>query len=210
MRDTFIGQTYDDVMEAIAQNPLLNVPYEYPVYSNTGIDLLGLSNIAANKLSSNDPAAEPQTHKELIKRDIFDPLGFNSSFFQVPSAGSPLLKHMAVASKASEWVDTWLGDMDDPAGGQYSSLSDLAILMKTLLSPTARGGVIAATVVREWLRPLHVWGDSQQQVGAPWEITSLGDFRTYAKGMHIPLSHVSAIMLTSSCTPRRKSAGASL
>lgn len=190
MRDTFIGHSYEDVMEAISKNPLVNVPYEFPIYSNTGIDLLGLSNIAANKLSSSDPTAEPQTHKELIERDIFSPLGFNSSFFQVPPAGSPLRKHMAVASKDSEWVDVWLGDMDDPAGGQYSSLSDLAILMKTLLSPTARGGVIPTAVVREWLRPLHVWGNSQQQVGAPWEITSLGDFRTYTKGMLDTLHHL--------------------
>ncbi|KAF5325427.1 hypothetical protein D9619_009769 [Psilocybe cf. subviscida] len=178
--------TYEGVMEAISQNPLVNVPYEFPIYSNTGMNLLGLSNIAANKLFSNVSAAEPQTHRDLIQRDIFNPLGFNSSFFQVPPAESPLLKHIAVASKDSEWVDLWLGDVDDPAGGQYSSLSDLAIFMKTLLSPTARGGVISASVVREWLRPLHVWGNSQQQVGAPWEITSLGDFRTYTKSGNLP------------------------
>lgn len=191
MKDTLIGESYEDVMEAISQNPLVNVPYEFPIYSNTGINLLGLSNIAANKLFSNTSATEPQTHKELVKRDIFEPLGFKSSFYQVPPTGSPLRKHIAVASKDSEWVDVWFGDVNDPSGGQYSSLSDLSILMKTLLSPTARGGVIPASAVREWLRPLHVWGNSQQQVGAPWEITSLGDFRAYTKGIH----HVITILL---------------
>ena len=45
---------------------------------------------------------EPETHRELIKRDIFDPLNMNSSFYRVPN--SPLREHIVVPSKNSEWA----------------------------------------------------------------------------------------------------------
>lgn len=172
----------------MSTNPLINTPYNYPVYSNTGVGLLGVANVEANKLASTNPSAEPQTHKDLLQRDIFDPLGFNSSFFRVPGPDSPLRKHIAVSSVRPGWVDQSMGDVYDAAGGQYSSLSDLAMLMQTLLSPTGRGGVLPASVVREWLRPLHVWGDSPHQVGAPWEISSIANFKAYAKGYSISSS----------------------
>ena len=60
--------------------------------------------------------------------------------------------------------------------------------MKTFLSPTAEGGLISPTVVREWLRPLHVWRDGMNEVGAPWEIRKLSDeLRLYSKGMLLTL-----------------------
>ena len=74
-------------------------------------------------------------------------------------------------------------DVDDPAGGQYSSLADLEALMKTLLSPTAQGGLLPVRVIREWLHPLYVWGSTNQQVGAPWEILDLNGVQGYAKGV---------------------------
>jgi len=177
------NHSYSKVMEALSKYPLVNAPYQYPVYSNTGINLLGLSNVAANRMASSNASAEPQTHKELVKRDIFEPLGLKSSFFRTP--GSPLREHIAVPAKVSEYADFSFGDVDDPAGGQYSSLGDLVTLMKTFLSPTARGGVISAHVMREWLHPLYVWGSSTQQVGAPWEILSPAGKQAYTKGNHI-------------------------
>lgn len=90
-------------MKALSQYPLVNMPDSYPIYSNGGMALLGLSNIAANKLANpNHSADEPQVHKELVKRDIFDPLNMNSSFYRVPD--SPLREHIAVASQNSEWA----------------------------------------------------------------------------------------------------------
>jgi len=179
----FPNHSYSKVMEALSKYPLVNPPYQYPVYSNTGINLLGLSNVAANRIASSNASAEPQTHKELVKRDIFDPLGLKSSFFRTP--GSPLREHIAVPAKYSESADFSFGDVDDPCGGQYSSLGDLVTLMKTFLSPTARGGVIPAHVMREWLRPLYVWGSSTQQVGAPWEILSVAGKQAFTKGNQI-------------------------
>ena len=114
-------------------------------------------------------------------RDIFDPLGMHASFYRMPD-DEAVRGHMAIPSTNSEWADIPLGDVLDSSGGQYSSLADLVTLMKTLLSPTTRGGLIPASVAREWLRPLHTWGSGGQEVGAPWEITTLADAKAYTKG----------------------------
>lgn len=175
-----INQTLD----AVSQYPLVNTPYSFPVYSNTGFALLGLANIGAELQrfpSSSPPFERSITHRELVDRDIFQPLKMKSSFFRVPES-EELRAHIAVPSKDPEWADTSLGDVNDPAGGQYSSLKDLSTLMKTLLSPTGAGGVLPASVVREWLRPIHVWGTGSEKVGAPWEAQSLAGVTAYAKG----------------------------
>lgn len=177
----FPETSYGELMDAVSTFPLVNLPYEYPIYSNTGMGLLGLANVAANKLASATLDDEPQTHKELLKRDIFDPLGMHASFYRMPDDAA-VRRHMAIPSTNSEWADIPFGDVLDSAGGQYSSLADLVALMKTLLSPTARGGLIPASVAREWLRPLHTWGSGGQEVGAPWEITTLADAKAYTKG----------------------------
>ncbi|KAL1664547.1 beta-lactamase/transpeptidase-like protein [Schizophyllum commune] len=178
----------EEVFKAIAELPLIVPQYEYPVYSNVGMDVLGIANVEANKLASESPDDEPQSHKDLIKRDIFEPLGLNSSFYVVPN--EKLAAHKALPKKDAEWADFVFGDTDDPAGGQFSSLRDLAALMKTFLSPTAEGGLISPTVVREWLRPLHAWRDGMNEVGAPWEIRKLSDeLRLYSKGGNLPGYH---------------------
>ncbi|KDR85444.1 hypothetical protein GALMADRAFT_234319 [Galerina marginata CBS 339.88] len=179
---------YDELMDSVAEYPLVNTPYLYPIYSNTGISLLGLSNLAANRLASANASAEPQTHKELLKRDIFDPLELNSSFYRIP-ASDKLRAHIAVPKTDADWADISLGDMSDAAGGQYSSLGDLATLMRTFLAPDAKGAVVSARVVNEWLRPLYVWGESTQRVGAPWEVLSLEGSTTYTKGGNLPGYH---------------------
>jgi CubicO group peptidase (beta-lactamase class C family) len=171
------------ILKAVAKYPLVNLPWSYPIYSNTAMALLGAANIAANKLASANPDSEPQTHEDLVNRDIFKPLGFDGSFFRVPV--SSVTKQVAVPKDNSGWADTWL-DGDDPAGGQYSSLKDLEALMQSLLSPSARGGVVSASVVREWLRPLHVWGPTKQEVGAPWEVMNIDNkFQAYTKGFSV-------------------------
>ena len=113
------------MLKAVAKYPLVNLPWSYPIYSNTAMALLGAVNVAANKLASANPDSEPQTHDDLIKRDIFKSLGFDGSFFRVP--GSPVAQQVAVPKDNSEWADIWL-DGDDPAGGQYSSLDRKSVV----------------------------------------------------------------------------------
>ncbi|KAF9535645.1 beta-lactamase/transpeptidase-like protein [Crepidotus variabilis] len=187
-REWLSNRTRSHMMKAISQYPLINKPWMYPIYSNTGIDMLGLSNVAANKLASSHPDKEPQTHKDLLKRDIFDPLGLTGSFYRVPD-DQIIRDRIAIPKNASHWADLIMGDADDPAGGQFSSLADLAKVMQTFLSPVARGGVIPAHVVSEWLRPVHVWGATKQQVGAPWEIDEVENVQYFSKGGNLPGYH---------------------
>ncbi|TFK36950.1 beta-lactamase/transpeptidase-like protein [Crucibulum laeve] len=181
-------RSYKKLLSSIAKYPLVNFPYQFPVYSNAGFDLLGLTNVAANKIAE-DSADGPDTHKDLLKRDIFDPMGLNGSFYRIPS--DPTLRgHIAVPSKDPEWADFLFDDSDDPAGGQYSSLSDLSIVMRTILSPTAEGGVVSEHVIREWLHPLYDWSGGIEQVGAPWEIKKLNNqIPLYTKGGNLPGYH---------------------
>ncbi|KIY51270.1 beta-lactamase/transpeptidase-like protein [Fistulina hepatica ATCC 64428] len=155
--------------------------YQFPVYSNAGMDVLGLANVAANKLAS-DGVDQSESHKDLVKRDIFDPLGMTSSFYRVPE-DQAIRDLIAIPAVDSDEADLNFGDAMDPSGGQYSSGRDLASIMKTFLSPTAEGGVVSDYVLREWLRPLHPWSDGTQEVGAPWEIRKIGnENRVYSKG----------------------------
>ncbi len=112
----FPETSYDELMGCRVYVPPRNLPYEYPIYSNTGMDLLGLANVAANKLASANPDDEPQTHKELLKRDIFGPLGMHASFYRMPDDAA-VRGHMAIPSMNSEWADIPLGDVLDSAGG---------------------------------------------------------------------------------------------
>ncbi|KAJ3573043.1 hypothetical protein NP233_g2675 [Leucocoprinus birnbaumii] len=128
---------YEDLIEAVNKYPLVNLPYDYPIYSNSGIDLLGLANVAANSRSAADPASEPQTHEDLIKRDIFEPLGLNSSFYRIPH-DSALVDDLAIPSENHEWADFTFDNADAPAGGQYSSLADLELILQSFLNPTKK------------------------------------------------------------------------
>lgn len=72
---------HGDFFRAIKTHHLMAPPLAYPSYSNTGFGLLGLVLVAANRAASKDPANEPSTYAELVKRDVFDPLGLTGSHF---------------------------------------------------------------------------------------------------------------------------------
>ncbi|KIY69156.1 beta-lactamase/transpeptidase-like protein [Cylindrobasidium torrendii FP15055 ss-10] len=180
------GATQKGMLEAIASEPLIAPPYSYPIYSNTGMDLLGIANLGAEKLSDELTSAE--SHNDMVKRDIFEPLGLNGSFYGAP--GSAHTEHLAVPKKSSELADFQFQNWTDPSGGQYSSLADLTKVMQSLLAPTQKGSVISEYVVREWLRPLHGWSDGFLEVGAPWEILKIRPgVRLYNKGGNLPGYH---------------------
>jgi CubicO group peptidase (beta-lactamase class C family) len=98
----FPKRDYAHLVESVNKYPLINLPYDYPIYSNTGMDLLGLANVAANNHSQAHPEIEPHTHEDLIKRDIFGPLKLNSSFYRVPYETAQA--DLAVPNKNHEWA----------------------------------------------------------------------------------------------------------
>ncbi|EGN94877.1 hypothetical protein SERLA73DRAFT_77610 [Serpula lacrymans var. lacrymans S7.3] len=161
--------THQDVYDAIAYDPLIAPPYTYPIYSNTGYSLLGITNVAANE--AFEGSGSPTTHAELVKRDIFDPLGLNGSSFFLTDVNKP---HVVVASVETLEADLDFGDATNPYGGQFSSISDLVKLMQTFLDPTRPESLISPYTVREWMRPMYVWPDNSA-VGALWEIFQAQD-----------------------------------
>ncbi|KAH7922968.1 beta-lactamase/transpeptidase-like protein [Leucogyrophana mollusca] len=162
--------TLEDIFKAISANQPVVPPYTYPVYSNTGFQLLGMANVAANRAFEGEDA--PSTHAQLIHRDVFGPLGFNGTSFLTTDANK---HHVAVASFYSHEVDQDFGDASNPSGGQMSSLSDLVKLMQVLIDPSRSESPVSPTSVREWMRPLHTWYDDFSEVGLVWEIESIRD-----------------------------------
>ncbi|KXN88763.1 Beta-lactamase-like protein 4 [Leucoagaricus sp. SymC.cos] len=124
-------RNYGQLVESVNKYPLINLPYDYPIYSNSGIDLLGLANVAANNHSGTNEEYEPRSHEDLIKRDIFNPLGLNS-FYRVPY-GTSLVDNLAVPKENHEWADFLFDNAAAPAGGQYSSLADLETVLQHFL-----------------------------------------------------------------------------
>nr|AAZ14924.1 beta-lactamase class C binding protein-like protein [Coprinellus disseminatus] len=174
--------TIEEPISAINQDPLVGLPYSTPVYSNVGFGLLGAVNIAANlKVNGDD---EPKTHKELIQRDIFDVFGLNSSMFRAPTDPPTRARLVVASGQNAIFAESLLGDVQDPAGGQYGTVSDLSKISQAILSPNAptRDLEYFPDIVREWLRPLYVFPDGTQAVGAPWEIS-------YIPSTSAPLDH---------------------
>ncbi|KAJ7651752.1 beta-lactamase/transpeptidase-like protein [Mycena polygramma] len=159
-----VDRNLEELLDAVATIPLATPQYTFPLYSNAGFDILGLSNVAAHNLATG----EETTHRQLMQDHVFDPLGLNSSFYVVPN--DRLAAQIAVPASYSEWADLAMHPVNDPSGGLYSSLADLTTVMQSFLSPEAM----------RWL----------QEVGAPWEIAKVGrEARLYSKGGNLPGYH---------------------
>jgi CubicO group peptidase (beta-lactamase class C family) len=77
--------TVQSILETIRSTPLVAPQWTYPIYSNTGFCVLGWANLAAAQMATAKEGLQPiHTFPQLMKRDIFGPLGMNSSFFSVP------------------------------------------------------------------------------------------------------------------------------
>ncbi|EIN12787.1 beta-lactamase/transpeptidase-like protein [Punctularia strigosozonata HHB-11173 SS5] len=178
------------ILNAVATYPIAIQPYAYPMYSNTGFDLLGMVNAGASRLGEGHK--KEKLYRELAKKDVLDALGLNASFFAFPYDDPTLAALVAIPKDTPEWAEQPLGTAMDSSGGQYSSLRDMIVTAQSLLAPSHNAGLLPEHVVREWLRPLHVWNDRSQEVGAPWEIHKFGKgdaVRVYTKGGSLPGYH---------------------
>lgn len=69
----------EDVLRDMPTHPFVASPWTLPSYSNTGLGVLGLALAAADRAASGRAVA--LTHAELLKRDVFDPMGLDGSHF---------------------------------------------------------------------------------------------------------------------------------
>jgi Beta-lactamase len=78
----------DNILRAIALRPLAFEPWTWPLYSNTGFNLLGWA--TAEAAGKNTSALLPESDQDktnwedLLRYDVFDPLEMKDSSFWVP------------------------------------------------------------------------------------------------------------------------------
>ncbi|TFK53103.1 beta-lactamase/transpeptidase-like protein [Heliocybe sulcata] len=155
------------VLAAINDLPPMVPPGAYPVYSNTGFSLLGMVNVAADAANIGSSGSGEITHDKLVQRDIFDPLGMNSSGYHVSQVHK---SRLAIPSNAPHEADWEFLDAMNPSGGCFSSLADLVRLMHSLLTTDSHHRVISSHSMKSWMRPLHPWYDDITEQGILWEI----------------------------------------
>ncbi|OCH88785.1 beta-lactamase/transpeptidase-like protein [Obba rivulosa] len=161
------------LFESIAEHHLVSPPYSYPSYSNTATGLLGLALVAANRAASQDPSHEPETYAELVKRDLFDPMGLHGSHFLATAEN----KHrVVVPSMEPEVADMDFLDSMNSAGGQFLSLSDSITVIQTLLNPDHPNSLLTRYTLDKWMQPVHDFEeDDWTQIGHIWEIVKARD-----------------------------------
>ncbi|KZT75175.1 hypothetical protein DAEQUDRAFT_761121 [Daedalea quercina L-15889] len=156
------------VLDSVTANRLVYLPGFYPSYSNTATGLLGSALVAANRFASGDPGKEPTEYADLVKRDIFDPMGLNGSHFLATEENKHLL---FVPLFESSVVDMDFLDVMNGAGGQWCSLSAAITFTSTLLNPRHPKSVLTPFTMRNWLRPTHSFEeDDWTESGLVWEI----------------------------------------
>lgn len=63
--------------------------------------------------------------------------------------------------------------MLDPAGGIFTSLADMELMIQMLLQASGDGSILNPATMREWLRPATALWDDEFEMGLPWEIFKL-------------------------------------
>ncbi|KAG9023656.1 hypothetical protein FRB95_012648, partial [Tulasnella sp. JGI-2019a] len=134
----FQGPSREEVLESIATIPLVVPQYTYPVYSNTGFNVLGWTLTAAANATA--------TYADLIARDVFGPLNLSGSSFNVTPENA---HRIAVPSTDPDFADLDATDVANASGGQYSSLRDLAKVMQTFLVPSREDSLLSPTSIKE-------------------------------------------------------------
>ncbi|KIO26859.1 hypothetical protein M407DRAFT_23917 [Tulasnella calospora MUT 4182] len=177
-----LPNTTEPILEMIKELPLVAPSYTYPIYSNTGFNVLGRAVAAA-------AGGKPEDYADFLHRDIFEPLGLSSAFNVTEKTAG----NVVVPALGSYQTDMAFWPYN-PAGGQFSSLKDLTKVMQTFLDPSRKESLLSPYAMREWLRPLHGFPDDITEVGAPWEIVKVPDTngnprRWYSKSGNLLTSH---------------------
>lgn len=153
--------TPDEVVQYLSGRNLMFAPGQRAAYSNAGFAVLGaaVASYRSSLMGTNESWAD------YVQNDIFGPLGMDRSFF---GPVSPDIAHSIGVPGVNNWADLVV-DGYNPAGGMWSSVSDLAsYLHQVWLSPTPR--LITTTQRRQSLQPRISLPDGKQQVGFGWEI----------------------------------------
>ncbi|KAF4949968.1 hypothetical protein FSARC_13329 [Fusarium sarcochroum] len=137
---------------AIKMHFPVEAPFETPIYSNIGYQLIGyaLENITGSK------------YPDILSRQLIKPLRLNSTTYFKP-ANDDFSVIPDTPSDSS--YDVEMGDAG-PAGSIYSSIADLRRIGQSILSYE----MLSPSQTRRWMKPQTFTADPNLAVGAPWEI----------------------------------------
>ncbi|KAI1069467.1 hypothetical protein LB507_008651 [Fusarium sp. FIESC RH6] len=140
-----------EILDGMKKSYPQTAPNERPAYSNMAFVLLGM-------------ALEEHTGKNFTQllKEVTDPLGMNNTF------ASPGDDDKAVIPPDSGWGSDY--ELNTPAGGLVSSLSDLSKFSHALLSRTLP---LTSSQINGWLKPASFAGNAHTLSGMPWEIVRL-------------------------------------
>ncbi|KAJ7725646.1 beta-lactamase/transpeptidase-like protein [Mycena maculata] len=159
------------LVRSVAENRIISPPFVWPIYSNAGTGLLGLSLLEADRVARN--VTEAVSYADLVRRDILDPLGMNGTHSLVSERNKDLI---VVPSIGPEVADQDLLDSMNPAAGQFLSLRDLVAVTQTLVDPEHPKSVIRKATMDKWLLPVHSFDeDDWTESGFIWEIIKAPD-----------------------------------
>ncbi|KIM79422.1 hypothetical protein PILCRDRAFT_10258 [Piloderma croceum F 1598] len=158
--------------------------------------ILGEAAVVANAAFDNEMGVieNPPTWQALVRRDIFDPLGLNGSFFTV----TPVNKaHVAVSSLNSYEVRFGLLEPMSCSSGQMSSLFDYMKIMQTILDPTRLESFLPSHIIREWLEIEKIYDSYERPIRIFEKLCVLGDSRSVfatrqatSRSIYSAISHV--------------------
>jgi CubicO group peptidase (beta-lactamase class C family) len=128
-------------------------PFTSPVYSQGGYILLAA---ALERITG-------RTNAEMAA-DLFSQLGMDSSSYSVPES----LDNAVIPLGINSGFQVDIG-VEIPAGGYYSTQSDLVKLGKSMLSSS----ILSPVQTRQWMKPVTFTEASA--LGMPWEIYRIPD-----------------------------------
>jgi len=163
-------------VEAGNKVPLLHRPFTRPHYSNYGFSLLGHS---CERAARNAGITEWK-YEEWLKKNVFDPLGMNSTGFDFPAE---------IKDRMAEGYNDEEGNVSptfaqtlgwgNPGGGMYSTMKDVTSFMRHLLK---RDMLLSQNGFEQYFHAGFLMRDGVSSFGKNgWEICYSNGFKVLTK-----------------------------
>ena len=183
-------QDNDEMYARIRNLTQILPPDTRPVYSNLGFATLG--HTTCSLLSGKGRASEPADYAPTLQKFVLDPLGVSSTSVNGTVAPArlarPYERGFTATAPAAPCDAPCLRDFGwgDPCGSMYSTVHDLAEVVKLVFRPHTRanavpGQIIDGATIRETLLPRYIESARQNGYGLVWELYREGDYMIRTK-----------------------------
>ncbi|OCL06944.1 putative beta-lactamase [Glonium stellatum] len=139
----------------LSRHPV-TAPFNTPIYSNAGYAILGY---VIETVTGKD-------FSEAITSGIYQPLNLSRSSLLAPPTNDTNIIIPGDATSNAFYLD---GSAEIPAGGMYSTASDIRTLGLSIL----HSSLLPPALTRRWMKPMSHTSNVLNAVGAPWEIARM-------------------------------------